>query len=113
MDSGVWNSLLAKSFNRDSVEGYGHAGLLSAPAFYRFTLFDNRDIFNFVLQLTELFREGFSQVFAGVGDHLLEKATAVNTVTKELGLDWSAQAPTVTIAVVQRWCHGAIVFLAG
>jgi hypothetical protein len=34
-------------------------------------------------------------------------------VTKELGLDWSAQAPTVTIAVVQRWCHRAIVFLAG
>ena len=113
MDSGVWNSLFPKTLNWNSIERDCHAGLFGAPPFYRLTLTDNRDILNFPLQLAQLITEGLTQVFTSIGNHLLEKTASMQTVAKELAGDGAAQAATMTITVVQRWCHGLIVFLAG
>ena len=113
MDSGVRDSLFSKTLNRDSVESDGHGALFGIPATNILTLQEIWHLFNPELQFTELFTEGFSQVFASVRDDLLEEAAALNAVGKEFGRYWSAQPSSMPIAVVQPWRHDPIVFLAG
>lgn len=84
MDSGIGNSLLAKSLDRDSIQGDCHAALFRTPASDLLTILEVGDLFDSPFQISEFLTEGFFQIFASVGNHLLEKTTALNSVRKQL-----------------------------
>ena len=113
MDSWIRNSLLTKAFDGDSVESYRHRAFLGIPTSNLLAILKIGNLFNAPLQFSKFFTKGFSEVFAGVGDHLLKEAATLDAVRKKLGGDWSAQPSSMPIAVVQPWRHGPIVFLAG
>lgn len=90
MNSWIRDAFFAKALNWYSVQSDGHGALSGTPALDLFALFEKRDLFNSPVQVLEVLGKAFTKVVAGVGDDLLEKATAMNAVGEQLRWDWSA-----------------------
>lgn len=112
VDSRVWDPLFAKALDGNSIERDCHGALFCTPSPHWFAVLEVGDILDAPFQLAK-FIESFFEVFHGVLNHLVEKAAALQAVTKELAGYWSSEAATMPVSMVRSGRHVAIVFLAG